>query len=129
MRNYIAANMSRNDPRVRRFITLTQTHIAELIVYVRDCKTGQVIVEPPEEEKWIIRDKMGAGRLHRSKWAIRQPFDRAFKANLEHDRLWKFSFRDCIDIIIWDRLPTRPPEQLQYSIMKVCLCLLIFYHF
>lgn len=121
-RNYIAANMSRDDPRVKRFISLIQTHTAELIVYIRDCKTGQVIVEPPEEEKWIIRDKMGAGRLHRGKWTIRQPFDRAFKANLERDRLWK-SFRDCLDVVIWDRLPARPPEQLQYTLMKVRLFL------
>lgn len=122
-RNYIAANMSRDDPRVKRFISLVQTHTAELIVYIRDCKTGEMIVEPPEEEKWIIRDKMGAGRLHRGKWTIRQPFDRTFKANLERDRLWK-SFRDCLDVVVWDRLPARPPEQLQYTLMKVRMFLL-----
>lgn len=118
-RNYIAASMSRDDPRVWRFVSLVQTHKAELIVYIRDCTTGEVTVEPPDEEKWIIRDKLGTGRLHRGKWVIRQPFDKNFKARLERDRLWKFNFRDCLDIIIWDRLPARPPEQLQFSLMKV----------
>ncbi|KAI5850540.1 hypothetical protein DFP73DRAFT_473014 [Morchella snyderi] len=117
-RNYIAANMSRDDPRVYRFIEILKTHRSELIVYIKDCKSGQTLVDPPMEERWIIRDKIGAGRLHRGKWTIRHPFDKAFKATLERERLWQ-SFRDCLDVVIWDRLPARPPEHLQYTLMKV----------
>lgn len=119
-RNYIAANMSRDDPRVYRFIEILKTHRSELIVYIKDCKTGHVLVDPPVDERWIIRDKIGAGRLHRGKWTIRHPFDKVFKATLERERLWQ-SFRDCLDVVIWDRLPARPPEHLQYTLMKVQL--------
>jgi hypothetical protein len=38
----------------------------ELILLVGDAKTGSILVKPPKEERWLIREKSGYGRASRN---------------------------------------------------------------
>jgi hypothetical protein len=40
----------------------------ELIVLVRDAKTGDILVKPPKEERWLIREKVGWGRASKNEY-------------------------------------------------------------
>lgn len=118
-RNYLCANVSR-EPGSWRFINLIQTYKSLVVVYVRDCLTGQVICAPPDEEKWLIRDKEGTGKLNKGKWVVRQSFDRAFRTKIEEIRPWKLQFNEYLDVVIWDRHPGWNVDNLHMFLIKVC---------
>lgn len=67
-RNFSCAHISRDNPGSWRFVNLLQSCKARIVVYVKDCLTGQVICAPPEHEKWLIRFKEGAGKVDKRKW-------------------------------------------------------------
>lgn len=122
-RNCICAHISRDDPGSWRFVNLLQSYTARVIVYVKDCLTGQVICAPPEHEKWLVRDKEGTGKLNKGKWVVRCSYDRAFKSKVEESRPWKLQFNDYLDIVVWDRLPGWEVDGLRIFLTKVCrLC-------
>lgn len=104
-RNYVCANISRDDPGSWRFIKLLQSYTARVVVYVKDCLTGQVICAPPDSEKWMARYKEGNGKLNKGKWVVHQSFDRVFRATIEERRPWKLQFNGYLDIVVWDRHP------------------------
>ncbi|RMJ18641.1 hypothetical protein CDV36_001763 [Fusarium kuroshium] len=65
-RNIIVGHMKRNDPITRRFLQYLSMRTGELLVMVRDGKTGRVITAPPEEQLWTYRIKQGLGRASKN---------------------------------------------------------------
>lgn len=108
-RNFICGHMKRNDPITRRFIQTFVTNTGDCLIFVRDAKTGRIITAPPEEERWIIRERpkslssYGDGG-YVDKLRLNESF---FKA-AEDQRSWRFGFKEYYDIVIWDRVPNRP---------------------
>ncbi|GKU15973.1 unnamed protein product, partial [Fusarium langsethiae] len=68
MRNVLVGNMKRNDPVTRRFIQYLLMRTGELLVMVRDGKTGRVITAPSDEQLWTYRKKQGLGRASKNEW-------------------------------------------------------------
>lgn len=119
-RNYLCANISRDEPGTWRFVNLIQTYKSRLVCYVKDCLTGQVICAPPDEEKWLIREKEGLGRMSRGKWVVRESFDRTFRAKIEGVRPWKLQFNGYLDIVVWHRHAGWQLEGLFVFLTEVC---------
>jgi hypothetical protein len=67
-RNFICGHIKRNDPASRRLIQYLSMMTLELMVLVRDAKTGEILVKPPKEERWLIREKVGWGRASRNEY-------------------------------------------------------------
>ena len=101
-RNFVCAYMKRNDPVTRRFIQYAVMETCDIVVSVRDVKTGQFVVHPPPEEKWLIRQKAGIGRASRTAWEDVKVVDSDFYETLDVHRHWNFDFKQYYDIIIWD---------------------------
>lgn len=121
-RNYICANISREDPGSWRFIKFLQSYTARVVVYAKDCLTGQVICAPPDSEKWIFRYKEGNGNLNKRKWVVHQSFDRVFRTQIEEHRPWKLQFNDYIDVVVWDLHSGREIQSLHLFLVAVrCL--------
>ena len=67
-RNIIVGHMKRNDPVTRRFLQYLKLRAGDLLVLVRDGKTGRVITAPPDEHLWTYRKKQGLGRASKNEW-------------------------------------------------------------
>jgi hypothetical protein len=118
-RNYICANMGRDLEGTRRFISMAKAWCSEVLIWARDCKTGKVITEPPPEERWFRRTKAGPGRANRGQWTVTDEFNNQWKASIDANRPWRFKFRDCVDIVIWDRWPGRHHEMFETSVLTL----------
>jgi hypothetical protein len=70
MRNFICGHIKRDDPVSRRFIQYLSNETWELRALVRDCKTGRILIQPPAEELWLLREKSGWGRAARNEFNI-----------------------------------------------------------
>lgn len=53
MRNVICGHIKRDDPISRRFIQYLSMETWELRALVRDPKTGDILIKPPEDELWL----------------------------------------------------------------------------
>ena len=53
-RNFICGHIKRNDPASRRLIQHLPMMAFELILLVRDAKTGDILAKPPKEERWLV---------------------------------------------------------------------------
>jgi hypothetical protein len=98
---------------------MAKTWCSEVVIWARDCKTGKVITEPPQEERWFRRTKAGPGRANRGQWTVTDEFNNQWKASIDANRPWRFKFRDCVDIVIWDRWPGRRHEMFETSVLTV----------
>jgi hypothetical protein len=101
-RNFVCAHMKRNDPVTRRWIQYAVMESYKMAIMVRDGRTGNVIVEPPDEHKWLIRTKSGVGRASRSEWKIVKEIDEDFWDTIDRSRQWHLGFKDYYDIVVWD---------------------------
>jgi hypothetical protein len=70
MRNFICGHIKRDDPTSRRFIQYLSNETCEIRALVRDRKTGRILIQPPEEELWLLREKSGWGRATRNEFSI-----------------------------------------------------------
>lgn len=70
MRNFICGHIKRDDPVSRRFIQYLANETWELRALVRDRKTGRILIQPPKEEMWLLREKSGWGRANKSDFNI-----------------------------------------------------------
>jgi len=120
-RNYICGNMSREDPRARRFIKMAEATTSELCIWVKDCRTGKVIYKPPPEETWITRVQ-AVGKNVRAclrGWDVQQAMDAKFREQIEATRPWKLAFPDYLEVHIWDRHAGRHLMSMMSVIMKL----------
>ncbi|KAL6924063.1 hypothetical protein FSST1_001337 [Fusarium sambucinum] len=104
-RNILVGNMKRNDPVTRRFIQYLLLRAGELLVMVRDGKTGRVITAPDEEQLWTLRRKSGLGRAAKNEWDNILEIGPDFMKLTDMLREWRFGFNDFYDIYIWDLVP------------------------
>jgi hypothetical protein len=69
-RNFICAHIKRDDQASRRLIQYLSTQSHELLILVRDAETGELLIKPPEEERWLLREKSGLGRASKNGWNV-----------------------------------------------------------
>ncbi|KAF2744666.1 hypothetical protein M011DRAFT_470254 [Sporormia fimetaria CBS 119925] len=101
-RNFICGHIKRNDAASRRLIQYLSMMTFELILLVRDAKTGKILVKPPKEERWLVREKVGWGRASRNEYEVLAKVDAEFFEKMDKQRKWHFSFDDHYDLYIWD---------------------------
>jgi hypothetical protein len=70
MRNFICGHIKRDDPTSRRFIQYLSNETWEIRALVRDRKTGRILIQPPKEELWLLREKSGWGRATRNEFDV-----------------------------------------------------------
>ena len=73
-----------------------------LCLLVREAKTSRIIVQPPESELWLRREKFGLGRAVKKDWNIIQKVGPEFFKEVDSQRKWHFGFSDYYDIYLWD---------------------------
>ena len=128
-KNVICGHIRRNSPVSRRFVQYLNLFASELCLLVRDAKTGRIIVRPPEEHLWLIRERLNNGRTARGQWKVTSKvgeylFEQMSDTQQSSDFL--FSFPDHYDVIIWDRESGVRSEHLQDRIQY---CLIKAYRF
>lgn len=103
-RNVICAHIKRNDPVSRRFVQYLSMLTYRVVLLVRDAKTGKILVQPPEEECWLVRDKTGMGRASKNAWNVRRKvgIDMFEEVSGGKFRDWHFGYTDYYDVIVWD---------------------------
>lgn len=118
-RNAYCGHMKRDDPKSRRFIQYLAMESSKLVLLVRDVKTGKFVVQPPDDERWLMRQKVGMGRASKASWEIVKAVDEQFLEMVDKKhRQWHFDgFVDYYDIIIWDLEPGGHASWLYNAIM------------
>ncbi|KAH6603838.1 mfs allantoate [Trichoderma cornu-damae] len=111
-RNIIAGHMKRSDPITRRFLQYLTMRTGELLVLVRDGKTGRVITAPPEEHLWTYRRKHGIGRASKNEWNVVLEVGPEYFDMTDTLREWRFGFHDYYDVFIWDFVPDQSPMDM-----------------
>ncbi|ESU14050.1 hypothetical protein FGSG_07746 [Fusarium graminearum PH-1] len=104
-RNILVGSMKRNDPVTRRFLQYLLIRAGEVLVMVRDGKTGRVITASPKEHLWTYRKKTGLGRAARDEWENILEMGPEFMKLTDQLREWRFGFNDFYDVYIWDLKP------------------------
>lgn len=74
-----------------------------ILLHVRDAKTGRILISPPKDDLWLVREKYGVGRAAKHDWKILSEVGPKFFETLEASRNWSLGFTDYYDIVIWDR--------------------------
>jgi hypothetical protein len=118
-RNIICGYIKRNDAFNRRFIQYLTMESGELRALIRDPVTGYVIVQPPEKELWLSREKTGIGRARKREYNITSEVGPAFIEEVEARRSWQVNFDDYYDVYIWDAAPGGGAHELQQKIEEV----------
>ncbi|KAF2180722.1 hypothetical protein K469DRAFT_692577 [Zopfia rhizophila CBS 207.26] len=121
VRNFICGHIKRDDPVSRRFIQYLSMETFELMALVRDPKTGRVLIQPPEDELWLIREKSGWGRASRNEFRVISEVGPAFFEKMDNIRKWHFSFDEYYDVYVWDADPGRPYLLLQRKLEEVLM--------
>jgi hypothetical protein len=119
MRNFICGHIKRDDAVSRRFIQYLAMETFELRAVVRDRKTGRVLITPPDEELWLLREKSGWGRAVRNEFDVIGEVGPRFFEQMDRSRKWHFGFKEYYDVYIWDSAPGRPFFILQRKIEEV----------
>jgi len=86
---------------------------------VRDAKTGRVLISPPEDELWLLREKSGWGRASRNDYEVQGEVGPVFFEAMDKSRKWHFGFEEFYDVYIWDSSPGRSFFILQRKIEEV----------
>lgn len=119
MRNFICGHIKRDDPVSRRFIQYLSMETFEFRALVRDPKTGRTLVEPPDEELWLVREKSGWGRATKHDFDIIQEIGPAFFEKMDALREWHFNFEEYYDVYVWDASPGKPYYPLRRKLAEV----------
>ncbi|KAK0102680.1 hypothetical protein ONS95_006282 [Cadophora gregata] len=104
-RNWICAHIKRDDQASRRFVQYLAMQRHRLLVLVRDAETGNLVLKPPEEERWLWRQKAGLGRASKNEWDVIKSVGPQFFEDMEKYRGWNFSFKEYYDVFVWDLEP------------------------
>ncbi|ESZ95248.1 hypothetical protein SBOR_4360 [Sclerotinia borealis F-4128] len=125
-RNVICAHIKRDDQASRRFIQYLSMQSHQLVLLVRDAESGKLLVKPPEEERWLWREKSGLGRAVKNVWNVLKRIGPEFFEEMDRHRQWNFSFKDYYDIYVWDLEPgeTLPGlfNTVQHMLIKALRC-------
>lgn len=100
-RPFICGQMRRNDPVTRRFIQYLSMMSSKVLVLARDGKSGKILLEPHEEQRWLKRVKSGIGRAAKNQWQVLQSVGEKFFKEMDTKRAWSLSFNDYYDVYVW----------------------------
>ncbi|KAH9899086.1 hypothetical protein F4778DRAFT_771654 [Xylariomycetidae sp. FL2044] len=104
-RNVIVGHMKRNDSVTRRFIQYCCMRTGELLILVRDGKTGKVVTSPSQDQLWTYREKQGLGRASKKDWDTVLEVGHEYFDMVDEIRNWHLGFDDYYDVWIWDFAP------------------------
>ncbi|KAK8008784.1 MFS allantoate transporter [Apiospora marii] len=117
-RNVIVGHMKRNDSVTRRFIQYCIMRAGELLIMVRDGRTGEVITSPEENQLWTWREKHGVGRANKSEWTNILEVGPSYFFKVEMLRDFYLNFDDYYEVWIWDFRPGERPLVLYNTIVE-----------
>jgi hypothetical protein len=118
-RNFICAHIKRDNQVSRRLVQYLSMQSNHLLLLVRDAETGQLLIKPPEEERWLYREKSGLRRASRSDWHIIKSIGPQFFEEMDKWREWKFSFKEYYDVYVWDLEAGEPFPVLYNCVQEV----------
>ncbi|KAF2638583.1 hypothetical protein P280DRAFT_471187 [Massarina eburnea CBS 473.64] len=121
MRNFVCGNMKRDDPVSRRFIQYLSMESWQIRAIVRDRTTGKILIKPPVEELWLMRQKSGYGRAAKNEFENMVEVGPEFFERMDSIRKWRFGFEEYYDMYIWDATPGRPYYVFQRK-LEALLC-------
>ena len=123
-RNFICAHVKRNDQVSRRLIQYLSMQTHDLLILVRDAGSGRLLINPPEDQRWLFRRKSGLGRAAKNEWTVLKKIGPEFFDDMEKNRDWRFSFKEYYDIYVWDLEPGLPFPVLYNTVQEVNIVLL-----
>jgi hypothetical protein len=118
-RNFICAHIKRDDQAMRRLVQYLAMQSHRLLLLVRDAETGQLLIKPPEEERWLYREKSGLGRASKNEFHIIKSIGPEFFESIDKYREWNFSFKEYYDIYVWDVTPGESFPALYNCVQEV----------
>ncbi|KAI1074329.1 hypothetical protein F5B20DRAFT_586346 [Whalleya microplaca] len=117
-RNIIVGHMKRKDSVTRRFLQYITMRPGELLVVVRDGRTGKIITAPSEDELWTWRQKQGIGRASKNERDVLLEVGHEYFDMVDVLRKWRLGFDDYYDVWIWDFVPCNNPINLDNVIVQ-----------
>lgn len=92
-RNFLCANMKRNDPVTRRFLQYLVVQSSRAVVLIRDAKNSKILHTPPTDQLWVHREKNGIGRASKNAWTATAEASQTFfdKSN-SYLRFWSLNY-------------------------------------
>ncbi|KAI1444975.1 hypothetical protein F5Y02DRAFT_408701 [Annulohypoxylon stygium] len=116
VRNIIVGHMRRNDSVTRRFLQYCTMRTGEILLLVRDGKTGKVITAPQQDQLWTMRRKEGLGRASKNDWEVVLEVGPLYFEMVDILRRWHLGFEDYYEVWLWDFVPCNDPIQL-YNVL------------
>ncbi|KAF2963908.1 hypothetical protein GQX73_g9656 [Xylaria multiplex] len=118
-RNILVGHMKRNDSVTRRFLQYCSMRTGEVLLAVRDGRTGKIITAPRDKDAlWTLRSKRGIGRASKNEWDVELEIGPEYFESVKRDRNWHLGFDDCYEVWIWDFVPGQRGSIL-YSIVEL----------
>ncbi|KAI1745252.1 hypothetical protein F4680DRAFT_401566 [Xylaria scruposa] len=118
-RNIIVGHMKRNDSVTRRFLQYCTMRTGELLVCVRDGRTGKIITAPRGEDAlWTLRSKRGIGRATKNEWDVELEIGPDYFDFVEEYRNWHLGFDDYYEVWIWHFVPGQSGNLLYNTIVE-----------
>ena len=127
-RSFLAGSVKRNDQASRRLIKYLSMQTDRVLVLVRDATDGRILIQPPSEERWLLRRGFGRASFKESQeWIVEKEIGVEFFKELEKFRKWTVGFSEHFDIIVWDREAGLPFGHVYSTILEVSMSLLVDY--
>lgn len=105
-RNIMVGHMKRNDSVIRRFLQYCSMRTGEILLAVRDGKTGKIITAPRDRDAlWTLRSKKGVGRAAKNEWEVELEIGPEYFEFVELFRNWHLGFDDYYEVWIWHFAP------------------------
>jgi hypothetical protein len=79
----------------------------QILLLVRDGKTGKVLTCPDKEQLFTYRVKQGLGRSSKNEFENILEVGPDYFEMADRLRKWRFGFGDYYDVWIWDFVPGR----------------------
>ncbi|KAI3333171.1 hypothetical protein F4824DRAFT_503461 [Ustulina deusta] len=105
-RNIMVGYMKRNDSVTRRFLQYCSMRTGEVLLAVRDGRTGRIITAPRSKDAlWTLRSKKGMGRAAKNEWTVELEIGPEYFEFVEQYRNWHLGFDDYYEVWIWHFVP------------------------
>ncbi|KAI1147920.1 hypothetical protein F4825DRAFT_455000 [Nemania diffusa] len=118
-RNIMVGHMKRDDSVTRRFLQYLSMRTGEVLLAVRDGRTGNIVTAPRSKDAlWTLRSKKGMGRAAKNEWDIELEIGREYFDFVEEYRNWHLGFDDYYEVWIWHFVPGEPGIYLYNVIVE-----------
>ncbi len=124
-RNIMVGYMKRNDSVTRRFLQYCSMRTGEVLLAVRDGRTGRIITAPRSKDAlWTLRSKKGMGRAAKNEWTVELEIGPEYFEFVEQYRNWHLGFDDYYEVWIWHFVPGQSGTLLYNVVVEVrnCCC-------